>query len=51
MANDQASAAAVTASRLFGTDGIRGVANFELTPEFTVGLGRAVVRTLREEGI
>ncbi|MDP9405739.1 MAG: phosphoglucosamine mutase, partial [Actinomycetota bacterium] len=36
---------------LFGTDGIRGVANTELTPEFTVGLGRAVVRTLREEGI
>ena len=36
--------------RLFGTDGIRGVANAELTPEFTVGLGRAVVRMLREEG-
>ena len=36
--------------RLFGTDGIRGVANAELTPEFTVGLGRALVRTLREEG-
>ena len=35
---------------LFGTDGIRGVANAELTPEFTVGLGRAVVRMLREEG-
>lgn len=37
--------------QLFGTDGIRGVANTELTPEFTVGLGRAVIRTLREEGI
>jgi phosphoglucosamine mutase len=36
--------------RLFGTDGVRGVANTELTPELTVGLGRAVVRTLREEG-
>ncbi len=36
--------------RLFGTDGIRGVANADLTPEFTVGLGRAVVRMLREEG-
>ncbi len=36
--------------KLFGTDGIRGVANAELTPEFTVGLGRAVVRMLREEG-
>jgi phosphoglucosamine mutase len=37
--------------QLFGTDGIRGVANAELTPELAVGLGRAVVRTLREEGI
>jgi len=37
--------------RLFGTDGIRGVANTELTPEFVLGLGRALVRTLREEGV
>jgi phosphoglucosamine mutase len=37
-------------AQLFGTDGIRGVANTELTPELAVGLGRAVVRTLREEG-
>ncbi|MBA2575145.1 MAG: phosphoglucosamine mutase [Euzebyaceae bacterium] len=37
-------------AQLFGTDGVRGVANTELTPELTVGLGRAVVRTLREEG-
>ncbi|HVL98815.1 MAG TPA: phosphoglucosamine mutase [Egibacteraceae bacterium] len=37
--------------RLFGTDGIRGVANTELTPELAVGLGRALVRTLREEGV
>ena len=37
--------------QLFGTDGIRGVANTELTPELLLGLGRAVVRTLREEGI
>ncbi len=36
--------------QLFGTDGIRGVANTELTPELVLGLGRAVVRTLREEG-
>ena len=36
--------------RLFGTDGIRGVANAELTPELVVGLGRALVRTLREQG-
>ncbi len=37
--------------QLFGTDGVRGVANTELTPELAVGLGRAVVRTLREESI
>jgi phosphoglucosamine mutase len=37
--------------RLFGTDGVRGVANTELTPELAVGMGRAVTRTLREEGI
>jgi phosphoglucosamine mutase len=37
--------------RLFGTDGVRGVANTELTPELALGLGRALVRTLREEGI
>lgn len=36
--------------QLFGTDGIRGVANSELTPELAVGLGRAVIRTLREGG-
>jgi phosphoglucosamine mutase len=36
--------------QLFGTDGIRGVANTELTPELLVGLGRSLVRTLREEG-
>lgn len=38
-------------AQLFGTDGIRGVANTELTPELAVGLGRALVRTLREEGV
>jgi phosphoglucosamine mutase len=37
--------------RLFGTDGVRGVANTELSPELTLGLGRALVRTLREEGV
>ena len=37
--------------RLFGTDGVRGVANTELTPELALGRGRATVRTLREEGI
>ncbi len=37
--------------QIFGTDGVRGIANTELTPELAVGLGRAVVRTLREESI
>ena len=37
--------------QFFGTDGIRGQANTELTPELLLGLGRAVVRTLREEGV
>src|SRR5436190_6199327 len=30
----------------FGTDGIRGVANRELTPELVTALGRAAVRVL-----
>jgi phosphoglucosamine mutase len=30
----------------FGTDGVRGLANFELTPELAVALGRAVARAL-----
>jgi phosphoglucosamine mutase len=37
--------------QLFGTDGVRGIANTELSPELALGLGRAVVRTLREEGV
>ncbi len=32
--------------RLFGTDGIRGVANSELTPEFVMSLGRAAGEAL-----
>lgn len=36
--------------QLFGTDGVRGLANTELTPELALGLGRALVRTLREQG-
>jgi phosphoglucosamine mutase len=35
----------VVASR-FGTDGVRGVANVELTPELVLALGRAVARTI-----
>jgi phosphoglucosamine mutase len=30
----------------FGTDGVRGVANAELTPELVLGLGRAAARVL-----
>ncbi|HEX3540424.1 MAG TPA: phosphoglucosamine mutase [Acidimicrobiales bacterium] len=30
----------------FGTDGVRGVANTELTPEFALALGRAAARVL-----
>ena len=32
--------------RLFGTDGVRGVANLELTPEIAMSLGRAAARVL-----
>ena len=28
-------------ARLFGTDGVRGIANEELTPELAMALGRA----------
>src|SRR5688572_1206841 len=30
----------------FGTDGVRGVANVELTPELVLALGRAAARVL-----
>ncbi|MGH9299468.1 MAG: hypothetical protein ACRDZT_06080, partial [Acidimicrobiales bacterium] len=30
----------------FGTDGIRGVANLELTAEFALALGRSAARNL-----
>ena len=33
----------------FGTDGVRGVANVDLTPELVVALGRAAARVLRSE--
>jgi phosphoglucosamine mutase len=39
-------------SRLFGTDGIRGVANTEpLTPELAFRVGRQLVATLGEHGV
>jgi phosphoglucosamine mutase len=34
--------------RLFGTDGVRGVANLELDPQFALDMGRASGLTLRE---
>ena len=35
--------------KLFGTDGVRGLANADLTPELALALGRALVGVLREE--
>lgn len=35
--------------RLFGTDGVRGVANAELTPELAFNLGKAGAYVLRKE--
>src|SRR5438046_10470096 len=37
-------------SRLFGTDGVRGVANKELTPELALRLGRAAGHALGGRG-
>ncbi len=34
----------------FGTDGVRGKANVDLTPEVALALGRALVTVLHEEG-
>ena len=36
-------------SRLFGTDGVRGVANSELTPELAMNLGKAGAYVLTKE--
>jgi len=36
-------------SRLFGTDGVRGVANVDLTPELALALAGAAVRVLSSE--
>ena len=35
----------------FGTDGVRGRANDELTPEYALAFGRAVIRVLRPKGL
>jgi phosphoglucosamine mutase len=37
-------------NRLFGTDGVRGVANSELTPDLALALGRAAGRVLAPDG-
>ncbi len=44
---DEASA---TPTVRFGTDGVRGRANVDLTPEIALGLGRALVTVLHDEG-
>lgn len=36
--------------RLFGTDGVRGVANADLTPDLALALGRAAGQVLAERG-
>ncbi len=37
-------------ARLFGTDGVRGVANTELTPLLAYKLGKATAKILKDEG-
>jgi len=37
-------------TRIFGTDGVRGRANVDLTPELALALGRALVIRLHDEG-
>ncbi len=39
----------VDVARIFGTDGVRGEANTDVTPEFALRLGREVVRALAVE--
>ena len=36
--------------RLFGTDGVRGLANRDVTPELALGLASAAARVLGETG-
>ncbi|HZK42058.1 MAG TPA: hypothetical protein VFD14_03690, partial [Clostridia bacterium] len=36
-------------TRLFGTDGVRGIANLDLTPDLAFKLGRAGALVLTEE--
>ena len=37
--------------RLFGTDGIRGVAGVDMTPELAMELGQAAATVVREQGV
>src|SRR5688572_14318027 len=37
-------------SRLFGTDGVRGIANRDLTPDLALTLGRAAARVIAPGG-
>ena len=36
--------------RIFGTDGIRGVAGVDMTPELALDLGRAAATVVKERG-
>jgi phosphoglucosamine mutase len=44
------SAREMVVGKLFGTDGVRGVANTQLTPELAMALGRAVVGAIGHRG-
>ncbi|HEX8933928.1 MAG TPA: phosphoglucosamine mutase, partial [Pseudonocardiaceae bacterium] len=37
--------------RLFGTDGVRGLANSELTPELALAVSSAAARVLADRGL
>lgn len=50
MAGPDDDAAGPAPSVRFGTDGVRGRANVDLTPEVALGLGRALVTVLHDEG-
>ena len=39
------------AGRLFGTDGVRGLANDELTAELALGIAASAVRVLSTRGV
>ena len=47
---ERAAKGAVAGRRLFGTDGVRGVAGDQLTADLALALGRAATATARERG-